>query len=234
MDHLATEAATAAMNTDELLADLDLTPELEAADDEAIVEVLDPEVEAALETDIERSEAYEDQEVTTVSAEAAPADETPAPKKRERKASGAAKASKPKIERDLTKLDLSVFEVTSGETATAESRDALIAMRPKQKKIGEKFDNLFQAIASNRAPSVYVMQCFKVLDERKTVTASDLVAALKASDSRKGSGYNEGTARSQAGQIMALFNVVGIATRSGQTLNINANSAIAAKLRSLS
>ena len=99
------------------------------------------------------------------------------------------------------------------------------ALKPAQVKIAEKFENLFTALSVGKAPSTYVMIAFKLLDEKKTVTSADIVAAYKAS------GLGEGTARSQSGQIMHLFATVEIATRVGQTLTLNASSTIADRIR---
>ena len=55
----------------------------------------------------------------------------------------ATKSAAPKIERDLTVLPDAAFTLTVGEEP---NKSAVIGMRPTQKKIAEKFENLFQAL----------------------------------------------------------------------------------------
>ena len=71
------------------------------------------------------------------------------------------------------------------------------------------------------------MIAFKLLDEKKSATSADIIAAYKAS------GLGEGTARSQSGQIMHLFHVVGIADRANQVLTLKEDSKIAERLRAV-
>lgn len=204
--------------------------------DEAVVEheEVGEDEEAALEVVGALDEAYEEQPVSTASVEAADEPEAPAaatPKKTRAKGT-------PRVAKDVSDLPADAFVLTTVPPADlAANKATVLAKRPTQKKIAEKFDNLFQSIAAGKAPSVYVRSCFAVLDEKKTVTSSDLVAALRASEvgvgKSKGSTYNEGTARSQAGQIMVLFNAVGIADRDKQTLTLNDDSKIADYLRDL-
>ncbi len=59
------------------------------------------------------------------------------------------------------------------------------------------------------------------------MTSADLIACYKAA------GLGDGTARSQTGQIMALFAAVKIADRIGQTLTLRADSTLATKIRGL-
>src|SRR5262249_20806810 len=107
------------------------------------------------------------------------------------------------------------------------------------KKIADKFDNVLTELAAGKAPSVYTMACFRHLHAHGTATQTDLVAALKATKVKndkiaKGSGtYSDGTARSQAGQIMELFRVLGVANRERQTLTLRSDSLIAEKLAEL-
>jgi len=58
-----------------------------------------------------------------------------------------------------------------------------------------------------------------------TITSADIVAAYKAS------GLKEGTARSQSGQIMVLFDALGIAKRNGKSLTLDADSNAVTYLR---
>lgn len=215
------------------LADLDLGEIVEAPEEEAEVEAAIEEIEEGdledLEADLGRQEAYATQtaeEIETTDPEAAV------------KVSKPAKAGKPRTpgaprsaSRDLATLNADIF-VLSGDVAAMDqaakdaAKTATIAARPTQVKIAEKFDNLFQSICANHKPSTYIMQAFNVLDKAKTMTSTDLVAAFKAN-------MGEGTARSQAGQIMALFAAVKIADRVGQTLTLRDDSNVAEALRKL-
>lgn len=221
-----TEVVANSDNVEDLLGDLVLG-EGDVTDAE-IIEALGADDLDAIETLNEQSAAVEAQ-VSTIEATTEAA-EQPAKIKKTRKASSAPKEKAPKIERDLSALPDAVFQlVKDGPT----DRAAVIALRPTQIKVAEKFDNLFISLAANRKPSVYTMVCFNVLADKKEVTSPDLVAAMKASASRSGAAYNEGTARSQVGQMMNLFAAVGIATRTGNKLTFNKDSQIAASLQAL-
>lgn len=230
-------SAADVVSVEGLLDDLELGPE--TGSDEVIEHVgeLDAAGVDAVEAAVAKAEAYEEQPVaaTTIEAPAVTEPTTETTTKKARKAR-TAKVAKAKVERDLSVLPVEVFTL-NGEDADEAGRAATIALRPTQKKIGEKFDNLFQSIAAGRKPSVYTMTCFAELYGRGEVTSADLVAALQKVTStfgkNKGSGYNISTARSQAGQMMTLFSVLGIATRSEQTLTFNKNSTLAAKLVAL-
>lgn len=131
--------------------------------------------------------------------------------------------------RDISSVAPEFFALTEpADDADLEAiRAATMALKPEQKKIAEKFDNLFTSISVGKAPSTYVMIAFKLLDEKKECTSTDIVAAYKAAD------LGEGTARSQSGQIMNLFATVGIAQRTNQQLKLRADSKIAERLRAL-
>lgn len=195
---------------------------------------LDASAESAVEGAIAKAEAYEEQPVAATGV-AAPA-ETPAVLAKTRK-TRTPKEPKIRATRDINVLPAETFALTVGGLHDETNKTAVLAQRPTQKKIGDKFDNLFLSIAAGKKASVYTMACFGALIEKGTVTQADLVAALKAtlstSGKHKGTGYHEGTARSQAGQIMALFAVTEIATRVKQTLTLNADSALVPKLKAL-
>lgn len=210
-------------DTEMLLADLDLEITVESEEGVA-VEALDDDAAQAIEVLNEQSEAIEGQ-TSTIEADASAA-ATPAKAKKERKAKEA-KESKPKIERDLSAIGDEFFQLVKDVPA---DKAAVIATKPAQKKIAEKFDNLFASLAAGRKPSVYTMACFNVVAEKGEVTSSDLVAAMKATAARSGAAYSDGTARSQVGQLMALFDVVGIAKREGNKLTFNKDSKIAERL----
>lgn len=229
-DHVA--AAAEIDNVDHLLGDLELGATVETEVIEHIGE-LDAASESAVEGAIAKAEVYEELPGGGT-AIIAPAKET---KEKKVRAAKTPKEPKVKIVRELSALPAETFLMHAFFSPSDAYKAEVIGLRPAQKKIGEKFDNLFLSIAANRKPSTYTMACFNVLAEKGTVTSMDLVGALKASTvstgKTKGTGYNEGTARSQAGQLMALFDIVGIATRDKQTLTLISDSPIAAKLKAL-
>jgi hypothetical protein len=228
-----TATAMTADNMDELLSDLELEMSSETVEEESVIDDIEDFVVendgdlAAVEALTEKEEAVASQ-TSEIEADSSAV---------EQKTSKAAKAPKtpkepkqPKIERDLSALDDSVFQLVKDGPI---DKAAVIALRPAQKKVAEKFDNLFTSLAACRKPSVYTMACFNVLVDKGEVTSSDLVAAMKAAASRSGGAYSDGTARSQVGQLMNLFGAVGIATRAGNKLTFNKDSQIAASLQVL-
>jgi hypothetical protein len=236
---------------DELLGEL----EIEEANSPDIIEDINPEEERHLETEIVKEEIYASQKTTTETSLETPIEElddldvyevtVDEPTSFEVSFDKAEKVAhlleeKTKIEeraprrkreripRDLMTLESKFFILDDRFSGDIEAnKNAVISMKPLQKKIAEKFDNIFVSIAMDRAPSTFIVDCFQVLYREKTVTSSQLVAALRSGD------YSEGTARSQVGQIMMLFALVGIATRSNQTLQFNEHSVIADRLKTI-
>lgn len=228
-------------NLDALDHNLDLSEEEEEVvektsgeeHDEDIEELaLDPEDERHLEERLRRAEIYEEQEAPKSVTKK---DEEEAPKRgRGRPRTKEAAAPKPKINRDISALEDEHFVLdTRGVEDNHKNKLAIMGKRPGQKKVAEKFDNLLISLAHDKKPSVYVMQAFELLDEKKEITSGDIVAKLRGMNSNKGTSYDEGTARSQAGQIMALFPILEIASRDKQTLKLNKHSSVAKKLRVL-
>jgi hypothetical protein len=216
-----TEAAAESGGIEELLADLDMS---DAGDDTAeVIESLEADESVIVERLEAREAAYEDQVVTTAdvpSADAVTA-EKPAEKKT-RKASTTPK--EPKAPRDLNSIAPEFFVIADGVTDLDANKAHVIGLMPKQKKIAEKFENVFRSVSAGKAPSEFVKITFGALKAAGTATQTDLVAALKAAD------YSEGTARSQAGQIMALFNIIGVAKRENQTLTFNPDAPMTKRL----
>ncbi|MER9176230.1 hypothetical protein NKH72_21880 [Mesorhizobium sp. M0955] len=205
------------------------TVELEAVEEVIGDDIAEEEVQD-LELSLEREEAYNDQEggvsadmntEAPAQAQAAQAAKKPA---RAPKAAGVARTP-----RDLATVDAAFF-VLEGDAATMDAaaldanKAAVMSTVPSQKKIAEKFENLFSALSVGKQPSVYVVQAFKLLDAKKTLTSTDIVASFKGS-------YKQGTAMSQAGQIMNLFDVVKIAKRTKNTLVLNEDSVVAERIR---
>lgn len=219
------------------LADLDLediedAEEVVEASAEEVVEedvVADDEALEALDAALEREEVYQAQAVGAVVASTDPVQAKPIETK---KAGGSKTPGKPRASRDISTVPDEFF-VLEGDVSTMSAADKTqaktdtIALRPGQVKVAEKFDNLFGSLSMGREPSKYVVTAFQLLDNRKIMSSADLVAAYKTD------GLGEGTARSQTGQIMALFAAVKIAVRAGQTLTLNENSALAERLRKI-
>ncbi len=191
--------------------------DVQVADALADLDVLDDADEAALELIDAKDAHYAEQEGAEAELEA------PAKVKKTKKAAAPKepKAKKEPSVRDPANLPDSEFVLIVGQEA---DKAGVLSLRPKQKKIAEKFDNLFTALARGAKPSTYVMDCYAVLKAKGEVTGVELVAALKAE------GYTDGTARSQAGQIMELFRVTQIAFREKGQLTLNPNSVIAERL----
>lgn len=178
---------------------------------------------------IERNDVYENQESVINTDTAAPANAKK--NKAVTKSAKGAKAttSKPSVTRtprDLATVDAAAF-VLEGEPEDLEAnKAAVMLLSPKQVKVAEKFENIFASISVGKQPSVYVVQAFKLLDEKKEMTSIDLTSSFKVT-------YKQGTAMSQAGQIMHLFDILKIATRTKNALVLNENSVLAAKLREI-
>lgn len=204
----------------------DVPDELLDLDDADIIEepISDDEITAAG-TEIERQEnkqkAYKKQDAdgtdVTIAAE-------PAKKARKAKSKDAAPAAaKVKIERSLEALPEETFRLVLSDKPTDAVRLATLALRPTAKKIAEKFDNLFVSLAAGKTPSVYVMDAIRLLKAETSFNSTELVAHFLKS-------YQEGTARSQAQQICALFKATKIVVESGKRFELNSDSVIAASL----
>jgi len=134
--------------------------------------------------------------------------------------------------RSLESVPVEYFVLTGNlddlsETELQENKKAVMALKPLQVKIDEKFENLFTSISAGQSPSRYTQMAFMYLYDHKQATTTDLVAMFMKA------GLREGTARSQTGQMMTLLSVVKVADRSGQSLTLRTDSKIAERLNSL-
>lgn len=199
--------ASEPIDENDLLADLNSIGTGEVSDD----------LLADLEATTARAEVYAAQTANNAISTnpAGPAKEK---KERKKKADGAAQRQP---RQDLASLPDAIFEVIVGAPI---DKSAVIAKRPAQVKIAEKFDNLFQSLAAGKEPSRYVVTAYKVLKKAGQLTSADVIAAYRAE------GLKDGTASSQTGQVMNLFDTVGIAQRVGRALTLRADSAIAKRL----
>lgn len=202
------------------IEDVEASTALQAVDEDLEI----PVDENALDVELAKAEAYAEHESST-SIEEAPK-KAPSERKNAKKAKATKPPSVPRV-RSVADLDAGAFVLTTDEPADLEANKlAVLATRPTQKKIAEKFDNVLISAAAGKAPSTFVVDCFKILDTKKEVSSSELVAALLLD------GYSDGTARSQAGQIMALFDVLKIADRSAMKLTLRKDSTLAELYRS--
>ena len=190
---------------------------------------LDDDALAAIELEATKEDAYasapseDGSDVGDTTTTPAPQPATPAKAAK----SSAPKTPKERTPRDLASLPESAFvlSISNSPDDLAQNKADVMARAPSQKKVNEKFENLLLTVPAGKRPSTYTMDCFAALvNKGGSITSTELVAALKATKKKDGTTYTEGTARSQAGQIMALFPVLDIATRVKQTLTLNEDS----------
>lgn len=235
-----------APSTDEidlLLADLETDTVEEAPIETDVVDeaLLETEIEAMLEEPVgdddvtaaitelaieeSKAEAYAAEPGTELDIEATKT-ETVVKKARAKKE---ATPKAPRVKKTAAELSAESFVLsTEDDLSDLEAlKTRVMAEVPKQKKIAEKFDNLLCSIAAGKLPSVYTVKAFQALDGKTEIASTELVATLQAA------GYGIGTARSQAGQMMVLFDKLGIAKRSGNKLTPLATSTLAVALRDL-
>lgn len=95
------------------------------------------------------------------------------------------------------------------------------------KKTREKAVNLFVALNDGKAPSVYTVSAIRFLQSQGSMTLKTLTDHFLAS------GYKIGTARRQAGEMIALLPVVGVGSREatrGAPVVFNKDSEIARRV----
>ena len=88
--------------------------------------------------------------------------------------------------------------------------DTLVAVDALDKKSREKAINLFVSAMNEKAPSVYTRMAISLLEAEGQFTQKTLTDFYLAA------GYKIGTARRQAGEMVALFPVVGIVTKDAE------------------
>ena len=89
-------------------------------------------------------------------------------------------------------------------------KDTLEAIDKLDKKSREKAINLFVSANNEKAPSVYTRMAVSMLETTGEFTQKSLTEFYLAA------GYKIGTARRQAGEMVALFPVVGIVTKDAE------------------
>lgn len=213
--------ADSAAEADEIRAALSAIDGLDVSGG-AVTEASDDDVTAALSTialDEVKKAAY-------AAAEGEPEAAAPAAA---RKAKTPKPPAAPRVSKTADELKPENFVLEAAD-ATADLdalKAAVLASCPKQKKIVEKFHNILCAIAAGKLPSVYAVIAYKVIRGKGGATSNEIVAAMQTE------GYSIGTARSQTGQLMALFDTLKIAKRAGNTLTPNPDSMLAVALDAL-
>jgi hypothetical protein len=218
-------------NTDlDINAALSTLEELDLEHGETLEAIEDIIVSSDGEVDMDDSDEIELEIALTsaeIAEESAVKDVSPAPVKVSKRKS---EPSEPVVrkQRSLEELDAKFFVLTHDEPADLEANKiAVMARKPGQKKVQEKFENVLLSLAVDKKPSIYVMQAFAALVKTGEITSNDLVKALTAH------GMNESTARSQSGQIMSLFPALAIADRDGRTLKMRDDSLLVSALKLL-
>lgn len=114
-----------------------------------------------------------------------------------------------------------------GDTASSSTVDTLFDRIDKlAKKVGEKAANLVRNRCNPARIQGYTRDGLNLLIDKGEVTSKDLFAGFMGK-------YKEGTARSQANQLMSLFPALGIAERIGRSgLKLNPDSLIVADFKS--
>ncbi|ELY6372388.1 hypothetical protein SNQ58_004274, partial [Cronobacter sakazakii] len=106
-------------------------------------------------------------------------------------------------------------------------REAFISAFEKAPvKAKDKILNLLNWFSGGPEISVYTVIAVRHILETKTATSNSIKLALMSNPEKP---YPLNTASTQAGQMMALFPAVGIATRDGGTLTLNEASPIIKK-----
>jgi hypothetical protein len=92
------------------------------------------------------------------------------------------------------------------------------------KKVKEKAINAFQSASGQASLSVFTQIAIDLLKDKGSITGADIKNRYLARP------YSPGTASAQSSQLMQLLSVLQIATRSGNTLDINEDSPLLALL----
>lgn len=195
---------------DEVLADESAATVEAAPADEGEAEVDFGALEQELAAQAAREEVYAEQKsevgiVTPATTAPKSASSGTAPKREVRFAAGAAG---------------SYVASVAGDAALEAAVNAL------PKKVKEKAANLIDFIHKGRTLSVFTRVAVDIMKVEGKLSNERLVRAFTTEASKRGvsEGYSIGTARSQAGQQIALFGRLGIAKPSGVVLVPNADS----------
>src|SRR5210317_279050 len=214
---MGTKKAKAAVVADDLLTDEEIAAAAEAAD--AVDNVEEMDVEAAV-AEVEKDEAKA-KTYKKSKADKATKSKRATPKKATAKKEAAPRMSletHPASEIITTRLASdhhALFDLDGSKKPTAANlrntqTSVLEAIDGLDKKSREKAINLFTSLNAEKRPSVYTVAACQFLKKEGKFTLKSLT------DHFLSRGYQIGTARRQAGEMVALFPVVGIATREAE------------------
>lgn len=212
----STKKARAAV-ADDLLSDEEIAAAAEAA--EAIENVEEVDVEAAV-AEVEKEEAKA-KTYSKSKAAKSKASKRATPKGKSEKAPAAPRMSletHPASEIITTRLGSdhhALFDLDGSKKATAANlrktqTSVLERIDTLDKKSREKAINLFTSLAAEKRPSVYTVAACRFLAKEGQFTLKSLTDHFLAA------GYQIGTARRQAGEMVALFPVVAIGTKAAE------------------
>lgn len=102
------------------------------------------------------------------------------------------------------------WDKPSAKQLRGSQESTLAAIDKLDKKSREKAINLFVSASNEKAPSVYTRMACSLLQTKGEFTQKSLT------DHYLAAGYMIGTARRQAGEMVALFPVVGIVTKDSE------------------
>lgn len=219
-------SAYSAADIDSILDDLDLEAMNESLE---VIEELDENEIDAIEIKLELNASYAQQN----SAVMDPSAEPPVSKKKSRvlNLKNSMKKASASTERDLSKIPPEQFQLEgdfTGLVVDPSVKTDTLLLRPQQKKIGEKFDNMFISLNAGRLPSTFIVDALELLMTTGRIDNGSLVSLFS------NAGYHIGTARSQAGQLLKLFEVLKIGKVAGKnTLAFNPISTIAQRISQL-
>lgn len=214
---MGTKKAKTAAVADDLLSDEEIAAAAEAA--EAVENVEEVDVEAAV-AEVEKEEAK------AKSYKKSKADKGTKSKRATPKKAGAKKVAAPRMSLEthpaseiittrLASDHHALFDLDGSKKPTAANlrntqTSVLEAIDGLDKKSREKAINLFTSLAAEKRPSVYTVAACRFLKKEGQFTLKSLTDHFLAA------GYQIGTARRQAGEMVALFPVVGIGTKAAE------------------
>lgn len=224
--------------SDDLLSDEEIAAAAEAA--EAVENVEEVDVESAV-AEIEKEEAK------AKSYKKSKATKGKTSKRATPKKAGAKKEAAPRMSLEthpaseiittrLASDHHALFDLDGSKKPTAANlrktqTSVLEAIDGLDKKSREKAINLFTSLNAEKRPSVYTVAACQFLRKQGEFTLKSLT------DHFLGMGYQIGTARRQAGEMVALFPVVGIGTKAaerGSPVVFNEASTLAKAILALS
>lgn len=218
-----TDADLEAILADEALTSLEELVALDAETEADPVEALSDAV-GEIESEEAVAQAYKDQEGSTESDAPATPGKAPAKKGTRMNTAG----MKPS---DVVRAKMGTTIHKTFITALSDARlpdadlNALIdgrvnAIDGLPKKVGEKVINVLQHLSSGVTISCFTRMALDLLKSKGTISTKDIRDAYLKRP------YSAGTSNAQSSQMMAVLPFLGIATKSGNTLTIDQDSAL--------